>query len=356
MSGFDFDFDFAEAVNPFGSADNKIDLHAIRPDFAQPATRVPESVREGLRNGVLTPEEALNEWEKLADDSDKLVRVTWENLRALADNIETVGLIQAILVRENGESADHVYTIVVGERRWWAHQLLFRDGRQPPEIKAEVVQEDNVPIYAKQVSENLSRSDMTVFEKAYSLLALRDLLSDPGRKATWKEVEAHSGIRPRTRNRILSVLSLDEAHQAAAARVGMTENALRPVLSIGDKKKRKRVMADVLEQGAKTRREVDAVVVAHLPEFAVAASPSPASSPSTDGVSPDDEPKATPDMTGAAPRQSTPAKARGNKIRSLARKLANVLFQADMDALEDRDATALSELRDLLDEKLSGIS
>lgn len=84
-------------------------------------------------------------------------------LQALADSIKEQGLMQPVLVRRISESDDQ-YHLVVGERRFRAHQL-----NNAEHIKAIVVDLDDADMALWALSENINREDLSDYEIAQSL-------------------------------------------------------------------------------------------------------------------------------------------------------------------------------------------
>jgi len=89
-----------------------------------------------------------------------------EHIERLADSIRQRGLIQAITVRRD---APDRYTIVAGECRFRAHQLLGAS-----EIRAEIVEISDGEMQLRAIVENLQRHDMNPIEEANAFRSLMD--------------------------------------------------------------------------------------------------------------------------------------------------------------------------------------
>lgn len=85
-------------------------------------------------------------------------------LQALADSIKEQGLMQPVLVRRVAGHEEQ-YHLVVGERRFRAHQL-----NNAAHIKAIVVDLDDADMALWALSENINREDLSDYEIAQSLL------------------------------------------------------------------------------------------------------------------------------------------------------------------------------------------
>lgn len=82
-----------------------------------------------------------------------------EALRALADSIKQIGLLEDILVTPRGNS----YMLVLGERRWRAIQLAGL-----PTISAKVVELSEGEVRQISLTENIQRENLTVVEEAFA--------------------------------------------------------------------------------------------------------------------------------------------------------------------------------------------
>jgi len=118
-------------------------------------------------------------------------------LRELAASIREHGLLQPITVRPEGAGR---YMIVIGERRWRAHELAGL-----ATIKANVVKNMTDAMLAEQaIVENLQRVDITPLEEARAFQAMLDkgytvdaLASRIGLKQPWRIAERTALLRLR---------------------------------------------------------------------------------------------------------------------------------------------------------------
>jgi ParB family chromosome partitioning protein len=106
-----------------------------------------------------------------------------DSLAELAQSIETTGLIQPIIVEDNG---DGTYTLVGGERRLRAHQLLGREI-----IEANVRARSNHggrELLVMGLVENVQREDMNPIDEAEAYQRLRDEFDMP-----WADISKKIG-------------------------------------------------------------------------------------------------------------------------------------------------------------------
>jgi len=88
-----------------------------------------------------------------------------ETLRELADSIKEQGIVQPLIVREQGQH----FEIVAGERRWRAAQLLGL-----AEVPAIVRQADDRAVLELALIENLQRENLNPLEEAQGYAQLID--------------------------------------------------------------------------------------------------------------------------------------------------------------------------------------
>ncbi len=82
-----------------------------------------------------------------------------EKLNDLSESIKEHGLLQPIVVVENGNDE---YTLVAGERRLRAHKLAKFD-----KIKAIIIDADELKLRELALIENIQRDDLNIIELAY---------------------------------------------------------------------------------------------------------------------------------------------------------------------------------------------
>lgn len=121
-----------------------------------------------------------------------------EKIVDLSESIKAEGLIEPIIVIDNGSS----YTLVVGERRLRAVKMA---GMQ--QIKAIVRTLDENQMRLQAMIENTHRDDLTLYELAIGYQQIRDALGDIDDKALAAAVKvSYSHLRS-----IMSILKLPEA-------------------------------------------------------------------------------------------------------------------------------------------------
>lgn len=209
-------------------------VSAIRPDPGQPRRLLPPELYERLFAGE-EPARVLAAWlaqaQKLAKQSPgdlSLQKVG--KLRQLADTIEQHGLINAITIQENSTVPGADYLIITGERRWWAHVLLNLEGRMVKTQAADEIAAKVVPaeaVRALQLIENMARDDLTAWERATGIQALREELG--GTETSWTAIEKMLGIGRQYRSRIMRVLRLSQEAQRLVRDYGLAEKTIRPV-------------------------------------------------------------------------------------------------------------------------------
>ncbi|MGB0383652.1 MAG: ParB/RepB/Spo0J family partition protein [Ardenticatenaceae bacterium] len=222
----------------------KADLFTIRPDPNQPRSLLPVDLAGLFENGLMSPEAIISEWQK--EPNQALSGIT-----KLADSIAQHGLINPISVQPAPAnfSKGIKYLIVTGERRWWAHVLLWTQGRDissgdarypANQIKINLTAK-GVSIRAHQLIENVVREDINAVEKAHGMWALRYELSErnygsilptPAQErylVDWREVEKSLGVSNRYRQYVISVLKLTGDALKLVQQHGLSESTIRPI-------------------------------------------------------------------------------------------------------------------------------
>lgn len=165
-------------------------------------------------------------------------------LEALADSIRERGILQPLLVRPCGGTAD--YEIVAGERRWRAAQ---RAGlHEVPAVVRELSDRDTLEL---ALIENLQRADLSALDEAQ---AFRRLVDEFGH--TQEDVAAAIG---RSRSHVANTLRLLALPPAVQAMVGdgvLSAGHARALIGSADAE---RLAQLVVERGLNVR-ETEALV------------------------------------------------------------------------------------------------
>lgn len=122
-------------------------------------------------------------------------------LEELADSIKTLGLIQPITVRRNGER----YMIISGERRWRASRLAGLET-----VPVFIREADDRSLHEMALVENIQREDLNPMEIAISL---NRLMEECG--MTQDEIATRVGKKRSTVANYLRLLALQPEIQAA---------------------------------------------------------------------------------------------------------------------------------------------
>lgn len=221
----------------------KAPLFTIRPDPDQPRTLLPPDLVGLFTNGLMSPQAIYACWQKSPNSQ-------FAEIVRLANSIAQHGQINPISVRVAKNNLPGVeYLIVTGERRWWAHVLLWTQGRNIMEggtrgpadqIKISLVAK-GISIRAHQLIENVVREDLGAVEKAHGMWALRYELSGKNYCSTmptsaqekqlvgWDQVEKSLGVSNRYRQYVISVLKLTPDALRLVAEHGLSESTIRPI-------------------------------------------------------------------------------------------------------------------------------
>lgn len=168
-----------------------------------------------------------------------------EKLKELASSIERHGILQPIVVRENGTR----YSIVMGERRFRAARMC---GLQKVPVIVRSL-EDAQAMEAALV-ENLQREDLNPVEEAAGirhLMEQQDLTQEEAAERLGKS-------RPAVAN-ALRLLSLPPAVQAMLRTGALQAGHARALVAMKDGEKQAALAARIVEEGLSVR-EVEALV------------------------------------------------------------------------------------------------
>lgn len=270
------------------------ELDQLVPDPNQPRHIVPDDLRERLLQGEMSPGDVILEmWQRCLDQHryqamrsfeispaealaaqrdagvrDWGIQLTLEGLVELADSITRHGLRQPVNVYDLG---DRRYRIAEGERRWWAHVHLWtvhsRVEAQTILARVQPLPEDELTALARQQAENVHRADLSAMARARAIQRVREAMtqevSGTAPRVSGTSGSRNLGGRPRhldvttvsqlddlTGQRLaeltgkgmsgrmvrnyLALLTLPPDAQALAEAAGLTERALRPIVSLDD--------------------------------------------------------------------------------------------------------------------------
>ncbi len=156
-----------------------------------------------------------------------------ESIAELAASIEVYGLLCPILVRL---TPGGTYRLVSGERRLRAHKSLGLES-----IAAIIDSEDDESstILAKQLVENIQRTDLNPMEKAIGIGQMRDRFS-----LSIREIATKLGLSKSSVQRSLDLLSLPDDLQAALIS-GASESKVVALSKVTDISKRRKLLENL---------------------------------------------------------------------------------------------------------------
>ncbi len=168
-----------------------------------------------------------------------------EKLQDLADSIKQHGMIQPIIVRQEGNS----YRIIAGERRWRAARIA--ELKKVPIIIRDVTDRE---LHELALIENIQREDLNPIEEAE---AYRQLVIDY--KLTQEELAGIVGNKSRSEiaNR-MRLLNLDDSVKEMLIAGKLTPGQARPLLSLPNELQIT-VAKTILEKGLSARHVEDLV-------------------------------------------------------------------------------------------------
>lgn len=167
-------------------------------------------------------------------------------ISSLASSIESIGLLQPIVVREDGES----YVLVAGERRLRAMKSLSRVSIAAV-IRAET---DDATNLAEALVENVQREDLNPLEQA---AAYQELLEEYGK--THEEVAESVGKSRSAISNTLRLLQLPGAIQKLVASGELSAGHARALLGSEDEAYAMHIAQRAVAEGWSVRRVEEAV-------------------------------------------------------------------------------------------------
>lgn len=163
-----------------------------------------------------------------------------QELAELAQSLQTVGLLQPIIVREVGGDR---YQIIAGERRFRAAQLAgFR------EIRAVVRHTADDQVLTEALVENIHRVDLNALEEAG---AYQQLLDDFG--FTHEQLAARLGKSRSAITNSLRLLSLVPELQRQVVAGALSAGHARALLAIEDRGLQREVAQRIVSEGLSVR-------------------------------------------------------------------------------------------------------
>jgi len=162
-----------------------------------------------------------------------------EQLNELAESIRSEGLLQPVVVRQNGEK----FQLIAGERRWRAFQQL-----KIRAIPAKVVEASNASAAALGLIENLQREDLGPIEEAQGYASLiRDF------DLTQETAAERVGKGRATVANALRLLSLGEEIQGYVAKTLLSPGHAKALLALEDSDQRLLLARRVIAEGLSVR-------------------------------------------------------------------------------------------------------
>ena len=164
-------------------------------------------------------------------------------LEELADSIRTLGLIQPITVRREGEN----YLIISGERRWRAAQLAGLTT-----IPAYIRNVDDQNLHAMALVENIQRQDLNAIEIA---LSMQRLIDECG--LTQDALAEKVGKRRSTVANYMRLLRLADPVQLAVKEGVISMGHAKAIASIESDKQQVSVLKKIIKANLSVRQTED---------------------------------------------------------------------------------------------------
>ena len=191
-----------------------------------------EMAEVGVAEGVANPNQPRRTFDETA-------------LEELADSIRTLGLIQPITVRRDGEK----YLIISGERRWRAAQLAGLTT-----VPAYIRNVDDENLHAMALVENIQRQDLNAIEIA---LGMQRLIDECG--LTQDALAEKVGKRRSTVANYMRLLRLAEPVQLAVKEGVISMGHAKAIASLEQPKQQVAVVKKIVKSNLSVRQTEDYV-------------------------------------------------------------------------------------------------
>lgn len=168
-----------------------------------------------------------------------------EALAELADSIRTLGLIQPITVKRDGEK----YLIISGERRWRASQLAGIET-----LPAYIRDVDDENLHAMALVENIQREDLNAIEIA---LGLKRLIEECG--LTQDALADKVGKKRSTVANYLRLLNLPNEVQLALKEGLISAGHAKAIASLSERKQQLAALKKCIKNNLSVRQIEDYV-------------------------------------------------------------------------------------------------
>ena len=163
-----------------------------------------------------------------------------ETLAELSDSIKEYGVLQPILLRDDGKA----YTIIAGERRYKAAKLAGLE-----KIPAIIKTMDSREVALIALVENVQREDLNFLEEAR---AYKRLMDDFG--LTQIEIAEKMNKKQSTISNKIRLLSLPDEIQSSILENNLTERHARALLKLGDEEDRKQVIKRIIQNNLNVKQ------------------------------------------------------------------------------------------------------
>ncbi|MFA5090259.1 MAG: ParB/RepB/Spo0J family partition protein [Candidatus Omnitrophota bacterium] len=174
-----------------------------------------------------------------------------ESLQELTQSIKEKGVIQPLLVRQNGS----YFELIAGERRWRAANLLKL--KEIPVIIKDVEDKDSLEI---ALIENIQRQDLNPIEEAH---AYQYLINKFG--VTQEKLSEGLGKSRVSITNTLRILNLPQEVQEDMRKGRISFAHGRALLEIEDKNQQRKLAQEIISKGLSVR-ELENLIKRHRPK------------------------------------------------------------------------------------------
>lgn len=214
---------------------------AINAEEAEPQVFIREVIEEKAEEVEEKSPELVEIEVDLIEPNPEQPRMNFDEqkLQELAHSIKDQGVLQPIVVRENGD----MFQIIAGERRWQASRIAGLES-----IPCVIQQVDDDKALELGLIENIQRDDLNPIEEAYTYKRLMDKMNYTQAELAKAVAKGRSTIANAIR-----LLDLPEEAQEAMFNKQLTAGHARAILSVPSAKGRKKLTDKIITEKMSVR-------------------------------------------------------------------------------------------------------
>jgi ParB family chromosome partitioning protein len=172
-----------------------------------------------------------------------------EALRELAESIKQYGIVQPLVVTQNGDT----YVIIAGERRWRAAKAA-----KLKHVPAVIRTAEDLEQLEVALIENVQRVDLSSLEQALSIERLHQHFN-----SSYEDIARRLGKGHSTVVNIVRLLKLPEEAKQSLAAQDISEGHARQILALAKHPEKQAELLDLIKKHGWSVRQAERYVLSH---------------------------------------------------------------------------------------------